>query len=263
MEIVAEGGTIAIVCSTRPRMTPNARFNCANPIQFQPHNVSEQENNSSPTNRVNLLTKHRPEVSFHDPRFDPKLKLNPAQYVFKKRDSETEEELANTKQMRDLLSVLAYKANRAQKSRDNIPEPERQERFRQLKAELLRLQQNAGGHPHVRRVPAFGADGSEHIRFEESLEEFNATMRKMSSKELMEGVLRKLKVLGSKGERVLDMLQKVDKSKLNAGGAAVEEPATTLTGPAAISSTASSSSSSSQEALTDIPIGKCMHHWDH
>lgn len=49
-----------------------------------------------PSNRVELLTKHRPEVSFHDPKFDPKLKVNANDYVFRKRDSETEEEI-NTK----------------------------------------------------------------------------------------------------------------------------------------------------------------------
>lgn len=36
----------------------------------------------------------------------------------------------------------------------------------------------------------------------------------MSSNELMEGVLIKLKQLGSKGERVLELLQQVDKTKL-------------------------------------------------
>lgn len=217
---------------------------------LQPKNLSEHS--SSPTNRVDLLTKHRPEVSFHDPLFDPKLKLNPDQYVFKTHDSETEEELANTKQMRDLLSVLAYKANRAQKSRDNMPELERQERSRQLRAELLRLQQNAGGHPHVKRVPAFGANESDRIQFEENMEELNATMRKMSSKELMEGVLRKLKVLGSKGERVLDMLQKVDKSMLHEkGAAAVNRTAETN----ANTTSPSSPTESGQETRTKAQIG--------
>lgn len=37
--------------------------------------------------------------------------------------------------------------------------------------------------------------------------------RKVSSKELMEGVLIKLKLLGTKGERVLELLQQVDKTK--------------------------------------------------
>lgn len=36
----------------------------------------------------------------------------------------------------------------------------------------------------------------------------------VSSRELMEGVLNKLKTLGAKGERVLEMLKNVDKSKL-------------------------------------------------
>lgn len=38
--------------------------------------------------------------------------------------------------------------------------------------------------------------------------------RKVSSNELMEGVLIKLKQLGTKGERVLELLQQVDKTKL-------------------------------------------------
>lgn len=90
-------------------------------------------------------------------------------------------------------------------------------------------------HPHVRRVPAFGANEEQQIRFDGSaaaasstdgLEDvlaFSATPRKMSSKELMEGVLRKLKVLGSKGERVLDMLRKVDKAQLSQGKKNVDE----------------------------------------
>lgn len=152
-------------------------------------------------------------MNFHDPRFDPKLKQNPGKYVFQTRDSDTDEELANTKQMRDLLSVLSYKAAKAQKSRDNIPEQERQQRFEQLKAELVRMQHD---HPHVKRVPTFGANEDALIKFEDSLaaDDMNSTLRRMSSKELMEGVLRKLKVLGTKGERVLGMLQMVDKSTL-------------------------------------------------
>lgn len=45
---------------------------------------------------MELLTKHRPEVTFHDPRYDPKLKENAQHYVFQKKESETEEEI-NTK----------------------------------------------------------------------------------------------------------------------------------------------------------------------
>lgn len=47
---------------------------------------------NSPTNRVDLLTKHRPEVKFHDPKNDPKLKENAKSYVFQTKD-ETDEEL--------------------------------------------------------------------------------------------------------------------------------------------------------------------------
>lgn len=183
---------------------------------MQPLNSSDADE-SNPTNRVEQLIKHRPEVNFHDPRFDPKLRENPGKYVFQTRDSETDEELANTKQMRDLLSVLSYKAakaaNAGQKSRGTISEQERQQRFEQLKAELVRMQND---HPHVKRVPTFGANEDALIRFEDGLraDDMNSTLRRMSSKELMEEVLRKLKVHGAKGERVLGMLQKVDKTSL-------------------------------------------------
>lgn len=58
---------------------------------------AKPESEESPSNRVDLLTKHRPEVDFHDPNHDPKLKENPHNYVFKKKDTSDTEEHINTK----------------------------------------------------------------------------------------------------------------------------------------------------------------------
>lgn len=91
MEILAEGGTIdnnvgdgIILDGRSERKELCYTF-------LQPVSVED-----GPSNRVDLLTKHRPEVSFHDPKFDPKLRQNAHDYVFKKKESETEEEI-NTK----------------------------------------------------------------------------------------------------------------------------------------------------------------------
>lgn len=135
------------------------------------------------------MTKHRPEVTFHDPNNDPKLKQNPDRYVFKKSDTTAEEQL-NTKvcfldgfpfskyykkcislqlqQMKELLSMLSFKANRAQKSKDNMPEAEKQERYENLKRELTEYQKQQ--HPHKKRVPTFGSHEEDLIRFDENID---------------------------------------------------------------------------------------------
>lgn len=74
--------------------------------------------------------------------------------------------------MKNLLSQLAYKANRAQKSRDDMPEAEKEERYRLLKNELMQHQRK---HPHLKRVPTFGANEHELIRFDDTLDMYNST----------------------------------------------------------------------------------------
>lgn len=74
--------------------------------------------------------------------------------------------------MKILLSQLAYKANRAQKSRDDMPEAEKEERYRSLKTELMQHQRK---HPHLKRVPTFGANENELIRFDDTLGMYNNT----------------------------------------------------------------------------------------
>lgn len=54
----------------------------------------------------------------------------------------------------------------------------------------------------------------------------------MSSNELMEGVLMKLKQLGTKGERVLELLQQVDKTKLLSESEAAADESVKTTIPA-------------------------------
>lgn len=44
--------------------------------------------------------------------------------------------------MKELLSVLSFKANRAQKSRTNMPEEEKKQRFDALKKELIEYQKD-------------------------------------------------------------------------------------------------------------------------
>lgn len=67
--------------------------------------------------------------------------------------------------MKKLLIDLAYKANRAQKSKDNIPEEEKLERYRQLKKELMEHKQQE--HVHKKRVPTFGGNEEELVKFED------------------------------------------------------------------------------------------------
>lgn len=59
-----------------------------------------------------------------------------------------------------------------------------------------------------------------------------STGRKVSSNELMEGVLMKLKQLGTKGERVLELLQQVDKTKLLSESEVIADESVKTTTPA-------------------------------
>lgn len=194
-----------------------------NVIQVPKTDVSDE----SPSNRVDLLTKHRAEVTFHDPNNDPKLKDNAHKYVFQTKDSETEEEI-NTKQMKELLTALSFKANLAQRSKDQITEAEKKERYQKLKNELLELQKtNKQHHKHMKRIPTFGgSEDEELIHFEDTIDNSTSSAKNISSKELLDGVLKKLKLLGLKGERVLEMLQNVDKSKIGLENVNVNDTST-------------------------------------
>lgn len=58
--------------------------------------------------------------------------------------------------MKELLSVLSFKANRAQKSRTNMPEEEKKQRFESLKKELIEYQKDLKRPP-----PSFLGGSSE------------------------------------------------------------------------------------------------------
>lgn len=78
--------------------------------------------------------------------------------------------------MKILLSQLAFKANRAQKSRDNMPEAEKEERYRMLREELI---QHTRKHPHLKRVPTFGINEDEDLlQFEDPMDSFNGTTKR-------------------------------------------------------------------------------------
>lgn len=57
--------------------------------------------------------------------------------------------------MKELLSVLSFKANRAQKSRTNMSEEEKKQRFESLKKELIEYQKD------LKRAPASFLGSSE------------------------------------------------------------------------------------------------------
>lgn len=67
--------------------------------------------------------------------------------------------------MKELLSMLSFKANRAQKSKGNMPEAEKQERYENLKRELTEYQKQ-----HRKRIPTFGSYEEELIKFEDKLD---------------------------------------------------------------------------------------------
>lgn len=205
----------------------------------------------SPSNRVDLLTKHRPEVQFHD----KKLRDNAESYTFsplKPLTKDTDDDITG-KQMKALLDLLPHRANKfkANAATPNVVHLNRMKdlltreianREMQLKngtAEGIRLtlqefiQKHQEDHVHKVRQTNIGKQEVENVDFanektkNESVK-INATRSDVtpgadgvkngtSSHELLDEVIKKLHMLGAdKRSIILDMLRKQEKPEDNA-----------------------------------------------
>lgn len=96
----------------------------------------------SPPNRVDLLTKHRPEVQFHDQH----LRENAESYTFsplKALSKDTDDEIGG-KQMKELLDLLPHRANKfkANAATPNVVHVNRMKEFLQREIEIRSKQKN-------------------------------------------------------------------------------------------------------------------------
>lgn len=132
--------------------------------------------------------------------------------------------------MRELLNQLAMKNGRMK------PDSKRKTKLmtanrKDTEALIAKLALEANkDHIHKKRDPSVGANESENVKFENDV--VNIT-----SAEEMENILRKLKLMGAKGNRVLELLKK--QIALNQE---IDEPQSTTPMPTTSTSTSTTSS---------------------
>lgn len=151
------------------------------------------ESDDNPANRVELLTKHRPEVVFHDAR----LRDNAHSYTFAP-DNDDNSANVNAKQMKELLSQLAMKNGRTK------PNSKSKAKLKAMADEALKTKlaiEAAKEHIHKKRDPSVGANETDNVKFESDI-------ANITSAEELENILNKLKSMGAKGERVFNRLKK-------------------------------------------------------
>ncbi|XP_037042951.1 uncharacterized protein LOC119079274 [Bradysia coprophila] len=151
------------------------------------------DSDDNPANRVELLTKHRPEVVFHDAR----LRDNAHSYTFSP-DNDDNSANVNAKQMKELLSQLALKNGRMK------PNLKSKAKLKAMANEALLAKlalEAAKDHIHKKRDPSVGANEAENLQFE-------GDIVNMTSAEELDNILKKLKSMGAKGERVFNLLKK-------------------------------------------------------
>ncbi|KAJ6644651.1 Larval cuticle protein LCP-30 [Pseudolycoriella hygida] len=160
-------------------------------VIFNSEEISESDDN--PANRVELLTKHRPEVVFHDGR----LRDNAHSFTFAP-DNEDNSANVNAKQMTELLNQLALKTSRKKSTLNTHTKWTGEKKDSETFITKLGLDARKG-HIHNRRNPS--VNENENVKIEPHI--VNAT-----SAEELENILQKLKLMGAKGKRVMELLKK-------------------------------------------------------
>lgn len=144
--------------------------------------------------------------------------------------------------MRELLNQLAMKNGRmkpSSKTKTKLMTANRKD----TEALIAKLALEANkDHVHKKRDPSFGANEGENVKFEN-------VVANITSAEEMEIILQKLKFMGAKGKRVLELLKK--QFALNE---VTDEPQTTTQIPSTLSAASSTAAPLRAEAKETVSV---------
>lgn len=190
----------------------------------------ERGKTAAPTNRMDMLKKHRPEVSFE---MKDAAKKNSTFSKLQRQEQVDETPLKTAKEMRELLSKLSDKRITRAKGAMVLPNTGEQ------------LDKDTATHNHHKtfdndhrtRTLEFGKGQAGNVAFGTVAEENNEVTE--SSQEILKSLIRKMRKLGPRGRKIIEMLQREsmaseEKSAKDASGDSTT-PSSTVTTASPIS----------------------------
>lgn len=153
----------------------------------------------SPTSRIDMLKKHRPEVSFE---VKDATQKNSTFNKLQNQEHEDETPLRTAKEMRELLNKLNDKRNTRAKGARVITETSEER-------EAHKQHHKTTDNEHRTRTVEFGKAQAGNVEFGTLQDDFPATEEPVeSSSEILASLIKKMKKLGPKGKKLIEMLQR-------------------------------------------------------
>ncbi|GAB0086630.1 hypothetical protein DMENIID0001_007300 [Sergentomyia squamirostris] len=158
-------------------------------IQLEQEKKEQKPESDSPSNRVDMLKRYKPEISFRDPA----AQENANKYALKgkKKTDETSEDADITaKEMKELLNQLGYKAERHKpnKTTSTVRSVENRRNSERVESNTKLEEQSRGEKHKLKEIP-------------------QENKQQQTSSELFDELLSKLRGMGLRGQKILRELQ--------------------------------------------------------
>lgn len=158
----------------------------------------------APTNRVEMLKKHRPEVSF-----EVKDDTTKKSIFSKKQNQEHVDEtpLKTAKEMRELLNKLSDKREHIRKKGVKVMDTEEEI------VQKIHNHHKTTDNQHRHRTMEFGKAQAGNIELgitpdDDDNSAGGKNEKEMTSQELLDSLIKKMRNLGPRGRKIIEMLQK-------------------------------------------------------